>query len=142
MQPKAMPPTPTVLAPLVVEALQKGPLRRRELFGKVTALAQAGGFTVNMSGQTLHALKKTMLYLKSESRITSPQPGYWRLSEGFGNLCADADDALAPFGSAGETDDAEEIADAYAELAKSKRLGVWECKIGSSAGDPDVRIIG
>jgi hypothetical protein len=169
---RRMPASPTVLKPLICEALNQGPLRRDALIKKLKELVPAAGFTFNETTQGVGAAKKALRGLRDEGRIFNPQPRWWQLRDAQTPAAAavdegdDDDDAMNQDAIDEHVTEEEMIDgiatdlkiertigdgpecvyiyyhDAYAELARCNGLTVWECKVGSTTGGPDARVIG
>jgi hypothetical protein len=164
-----MPASPTALKPLILEALKCGPLKRSEIVLKLRTLAPAAGFFIG--GPTgVGSAKRALRDLRNDGRIFSPQPKYWQIRNSDAQIEAEVQDELDE-DTVDEEDDGDDSLegmeadtaaglmieriigegaesvylyyhDAHAEIARRDGLAVWECKVGSTAGAVDSRIIG
>lgn len=79
-----MPASSSILAPLILRALEAegGPMRRRDLIGRVALLARSQGFALNGDTQGISAMKKALqrLSVRGKSSIHSRSGGSLRLT--------------------------------------------------------------
>ncbi len=157
---RPIPASPTTVKEYIRTLLGPGqPMKRDEIVARVRMLAPKEGFILE-PGNAIATVKKALKLLADEDIIESPRVGWWRIIQPLEQLPA------TPLADISEPDPVEieaepearvcierEIGngpesvyvyyhDAYAELARRKGLSEWECKVGSTLGDPDVRVIG
>jgi hypothetical protein len=143
-------------------------MKRDEIVARVRMLAPEDGFILEADG-AIPTVNKALKLLADQGIIESPRVGWWKIVQPLEqcSLAVPPTDIPAP-----ESDETEAEAepepepeperrvhiqreigngpesvyvyyhDAYAELARRKGLFEWECKVGSTLGDPDLRVIG
>jgi hypothetical protein len=124
MEPKKIPASPTTLAPLIVTALKTegGPLRRKDLIGRVASLAHANGFMLTGDIQGISAMKKALRQLKDEGTIFNPQPKWWQVADRADADCP-TDPNAGTQGSLDEDLDEEELSEEVASAEEEKSVG-------------------
>jgi hypothetical protein len=156
-----VPASPAVVKDLIPEILaSEGALKRSEITARLRQLLPPRGFTYNTS--RFSTTKKALSLLLAEGRINSRRNGWYEVPENSTAEAEDSDpqeelsiaDELSPIEPdtpklkiERETGEGPECVyvyfhDVYFELAQRKGTSTWECKIGWTVGDPDVRIMG
>lgn len=156
---RPIPAGPTKVKEYILEILRSGqPLKRDELISRTRALAGRDGFILDAIAAVPNT-KKALRLLADEGSVESPRVGWWRITERNRIPELPALDLPISYQDKAESESEPRITiqreigkgaesvyvyyhDAYAELARLKGAAVWECKIGSTLGDPDVRVIG
>lgn len=156
---RSMPAPPTKVKDYVLKILSSGqPMKRDEIVSRARALAPADGFVL-ASGNATPTVKKALTLLFEEGRIERPRIGWWRIVKIPD--CIPVDNERLPIAAEPEEEQEPETRipiereigsgpesvyvyyhDAYAELARRKGSPVWECKVGTTFGPPDGRVIG
>lgn len=158
---RAIPATPTKVKEYLLEILSSGqPMKRDELVSRARALAPRDGFVLQVN-TAIPTVKRALKLLANEGTIESPRVGWWRITNITNQHSVDPSLPVEPEPEEEEieTESEPRIAiereigegpesvyvyyhDAYAELARLKGNAVWECKVGSTLGNPDARVIG
>jgi len=155
---RSMPAPPTKVKEYILKILSSGqPMKRDEVVSRARALAPVDGFVLT-AGNAIPTVKKALALLFDEGRIERPRIGWWRITRIPD--CTPVDEQSSTLGESEVEPEPEtrvhierEIGsgpesvyvyyhDAYAELARRKGSPVWECKVGSTFGPPDARVIG
>jgi T5orf172 domain len=163
IQKTRVPASPTVVRDLIPGILEsEGALKRSEISAKLRQLLPLRGFSYD-AGASVSTTKKALSQLLAAGLIHSPRTGWYEVTAA--NSTAGAED-----GHTGEelsiTDEQPPIEpdtrklkiereigegpesvyvyfhDVYFELAQRRGTSTWECKVGWTIGDPDVRIVG
>lgn len=156
-----IPASPAIVKKVIPEILEsKGALKRSAIIGRLRQLLPSRGFTYSANSVT--ATKKALSQLVEEGKISSRRIGWYEPVRSSTEVAAQDDDShenvLTPdegpvepttpkLRIMRETGEGPECVyvyfhDAYLELAQSKGNSTWECKVGSTVGDPNERIIG
>lgn len=155
---RSMPAAPTKVKEYVLKILSSGqPLKRDEIVSQARALAPVDGFVLT-AGNAIPTVRKALKLLFDEGRIERPRLGWWRITRIPDSTPVD-EQLSTLVEPEGEPEPEKRIHiereigsgpesvyvyyhDAYAELARRKGSPVWECKVGSTFGPPDARVIG
>jgi len=157
-----VPASAAVVKKIILEILGAGAaLKRSELIVTLRQIVPLRGFTFN-AGTSISVAKKALAQLLEERLITSPRIGWYVLPEnstavpeaGDGGEEESVIENLPPSEPAAarlkidrEIGEGPECVyvyfhDVYLERARLKAKSAWECKVGWTVGDPDVRIMG
>lgn len=153
-----VPASPAVIKDLIPGILvSHGVLKRIEISARLRQVLPAKGFVPNTNA----ALKRALSQLLAEGLINSPRTGWYKSpdsstteiahSESEAELPSTDELAIEPATrklkisrQIGEGPESVYVYfhDAYFELAQRNGVSTWECKVGWTVGDPDVRIMG
>jgi T5orf172 domain len=141
-------------------------MKRAELISRARALAPPNGFVLDSATATV---KKALSLLALDRRVESPRTGWWRIAipdstpgqhaETGGPVTIESEPPEEKVGLAAVAGPTSRIVinreigngpesvyvyyhDAYADQARLNGSSVWECKVGSTVGEPDARVIG
>ena len=151
---RAIPAPPTKVKEYLLEILRSGqPFKRGELISQARLLAQKDGFILDAS-TAIPTVKKALKLLADDGGIENPRVGWWRIVKE--DQASDSPETnqdepeprseprIAIQREIGNGPESVYVYfhEAHAELARLKGASVWECKVGSTLGDPDARVIG
>jgi hypothetical protein len=159
-----IPASPAVVKRIIPEILEsEGPLKRDEIIAKLQQVLPLRGFTYSGNASVI-TTKKALSDLVSLGKITSPRIAWYELSENSSAApttpaTGDEEEAAVVAEVPANKPDTPKLRiereigegpecvyvyfhDVYFELAQRKGNSTWECKVGSTVGTPDARIIG